>query len=210
MHASNLHLALSPAARLPAAAAADGKSAAGGSGSLHDVLVQQRRSGSAPLVMLVVALAAGELRTSLDFDGEPRLAVQGGVLSVRVLEVKSSVKGACCSCGCPLCCCIVPAMHGLSRASAQLMPCAIRSGLRRAGLPDVRRQLQTAGKVLVWLLHSANPTLLAAAQGSQLQLTGVMAVQDRVPEEQRRQLLESLDVSCPGLKATMQLELYKF
>ena len=65
-----------------------------GSAGLRNFLLKQRRDACAPVVMLVAVLAAGQLRTSLDFYGEPRLAVQDGVAAVEVMEAKASKKGA--------------------------------------------------------------------------------------------------------------------
>lgn len=83
----------------------------------------------------------------------------------------------------------------------------MHAGLRCAA---TRRQLQTAGRVLVWLLHTSNRKLLDATQGSQLQLCGVIGVQQRLTAAERGRLVESLDVSCPGLHASMRLELFEF
>lgn len=177
------------------------------SGRLRDFLLQQRRDGSLPLLVLVVALAASELRTKLDFDGEPRLRVQDGVVSMDVMEVKSSTKGA------PaavmhVCIPTSPSLPCLFlHTPGPLLRCAMRACLRCAGVSEARQQLQVAGRVLVWLLHTANPKLLDATQGSQLQLCGVISVGQPLTAEERGQLQESLDASCPGLHATMRLEL---
>lgn len=48
-----------------------------------------------PLLVLVVALAAGALRTELDFRGEPHLAVRGdGVVRIEVMEAATTSRGA--------------------------------------------------------------------------------------------------------------------
>ncbi|KAI7846384.1 hypothetical protein COHA_000095 [Chlorella ohadii] len=70
----------------------------GGSGGLRRFLqmAQPQPDGRAPVVMMVVALAAGQLRAHLRFGGGPRLAAQGSVLSVRVMEIKHVLKGPVC------------------------------------------------------------------------------------------------------------------
>ncbi len=57
----------------------------------------QRRHGKGvpyqPLLILVVALAAGELRAALELDGQPRLEVVGPMLCLLLMEIKSSIQG---------------------------------------------------------------------------------------------------------------------
>lgn len=85
------------------------------------------------------------------------------------------------------------------------MPC--RTCPRCAGLPKARQQLQVAGRVMVWLLHIANPKLVAARQ---LQLRGVVAVQGPLAAEDYEKCKQAVDVSCPGVDATMQLVVSHF
>ncbi|PSC74179.1 CHD3-type chromatin-remodeling factor PICKLE isoform B [Micractinium conductrix] len=136
---------------------------------LCSFLLAPRRTPCAPIVMLVVALAAGELRHEVDIDGAPRLTVQGGVASVEVMEARAS----------------------------------------QAGLSKARRQLRVAGKVIVWLLHVANPALLQATQPNRVEVRGKVAIQGRLTAEQRQKLEEDVEVGCPGLAATMRVEIWK-
>lgn len=117
------------------------------------------------------------------------------------------VQRACCV---HVCLPTAPSLPGLSlHASGPLLRCAMRACLRCAGLSEARQQLQVAGRVLVWLLRTANPELLDATQG-RLQLRGVIAVGQPLTAQERVQLEESLDVSCAGLDATMRLKLWKY
>ena len=76
-----------------------------------------------------------------------------------------------------------------------------------AGLRKAVKQLEVAGQTLVWLLHAGNKELLAA---NQLNLRGVMAVQGWLTAEEEKVWRREVDVSCPGLKATMQLDAVTF
>lgn len=222
---------------LPAAAAKDGSDPAG-SKQLRKLLVEQRR-GYAPAVMMVAAVAAGQLRTALEFDGAPRLAVQGDVVRVKVMEAKTSLTGAVASparaaavaylshpdmflaCGVLAFLCrhrrCVPF---LARCEPFLLPlpvplpaCLIRfnrstvhaASACAAGLSKARQQLQVAGKVVVWLLHTANPDLIADRQ---LQLRGVIAVQGTLAAGEHKKV--NISVSCPGRRATMKLDVRYF
>lgn len=64
----------------------------GGDG-VRRFLQTPRHDACAPVVMMVAALAAGQLRTSIQFDGAPRLAVHGSMVAAETMEVKSSLKG---------------------------------------------------------------------------------------------------------------------
>lgn len=233
-----------PALPLHAVAAEAEDDPAGDRGGLRDFLLRERR-GSSPLLMMVVALAAGQLRSSLDFGGEPRLEVQGGVVvSVEMMEVKPSSKGA------PEALLLFPAVLPCERAARSMraaarphaagarvgaawhvlpgLPAAPRASAcmpdeshapharaacrprQCAELAEALQQLQVVGRVLVWMLHVANPKLLEAAGSAQLQLRGVLAVQESLAAEERQQCAQGLDVGCPGLDASMRLEVLRF
>ena len=53
-----------------------------------------RKTLCQPVVTFAAALAAGELRTTIELDGAPQLSLQKGVLHVKIMEAKSSAKGA--------------------------------------------------------------------------------------------------------------------
>lgn len=109
--------------------------------------------------------------------------------------------------------CRVPLASPLVRSSPCTPPdaCARRACLRSAGLAEALENLRVAGRVLVWLLHAANPRLLEAARGSRLQLRGVVALQSALlTTEERCEWVDELYVGCPGLHATMQLEQWRF
>ena len=86
-----------------------------------------------------------------------------------------------------------------------------RTCLRCAGLAKAREQLEVVGRVLVWLLHVANPALAAAGQP---RLRGVMAVQGALTAAEKCEGRDELDVSCASLGATagakMQLDVWLF
>ena len=76
-----------------AAAAAEAEDGSSSGRSLRDVLLEEQRgSGCAPILQLVAAVAAAELRTSLELDGARR-AVEDGIARLEVMEVKTSLKG---------------------------------------------------------------------------------------------------------------------
>jgi len=93
----------------------------------------------------------------------------------------------------------MPAKHALVRRARRTCP-------RCVGLSEARQQLEVAGKVVVWLLHVANPSLLAARQ---LQLRGVITVQGRLTAQESEEWEADVDVSCPGVHATMRLDLVR-
>lgn len=63
---------------------------------------------------------------------------------------------------------------------------------------------------MVWLLHVANPKLLEATQPNQLQVRGVIAVQGPLPAEERQDWEQDVEVGCPGLDATMRLDVWMY
>ena len=65
-----------------------------GSARLKFLLKPQRGSGSAPIVMWLVARAARQLRTRVEIGGAGGMAVEGGVAKLQVMETKTSLKGA--------------------------------------------------------------------------------------------------------------------
>lgn len=139
--------------------AAGGKSAAG-----NESVRRFLRRGNSPLV---TPLAAGVLRTSLDFYGEPRLAVQDGEASVEFMKMKTSQKG----------------------------------------LKEAKKRLEVEGQVLLWLLHKANPKLVAA---NKLKLRGLIAVGQALTAAERQECVKVVPVSCRGLHATMQLDVWNY
>lgn len=98
------------------------------------------------------------------------------------------------------CCCCTPDQRSL---------CAVHAtpACATAGLPTAQKQLEVAGRTVVWLLHAANQELLAA---NQLDLRGVMTVQGWLTAEERKVWKREVDVSCPGLKATMRLDMVSY
>ena len=92
LHSKLAHFVLLAPPFPAAAATADDDPAS--NARLCSFLLAPRRTPCAPIVMLVVALAAGELRHEVDIDGAPRLTVQGGVASVEVMEARASQAGA--------------------------------------------------------------------------------------------------------------------
>jgi len=74
-------------------------------------------------------------------------------------------------------------------------------------LSQSRQQLLVAGQVLMWLLHVANPTLLA---GRQLQLRGTLGMQGKLFSSELREAAQDLEVTSCGSTATMQLEVVSF
>lgn len=74
-------------------------------------------------------------------------------------------------------------------------------------MAKARRQLLVAGQVLLWLLHVANPALLA---GRELQLCGVLGVQGKLLSSLSREPAQIVAVESLGLTATMQLEFFSF
>lgn len=84
-----------------------------------------------------------------------------------------------------------------------------------AGLAAAVKQLTVVARTLVWLLHTANPQLLAPRWWGDgrphLQVVGVAAVLGRIPLGTRlkweQQLQGGVDVGCPGLHVRMQLQI---
>lgn len=78
-----------------------------------------------------------------------------------------------------------------------------------AGIAAAVQQLTVAAKISVWLLHTANPKLLAGTFWGgkwQLKVLGTAAVAGRLPDDKRadweQQLQGGVDVSCARLPAT--------
>ena len=95
-HSSALHW-MQPhpaAARCVAAAAAALDAAAEGGGSAHLRTFLQSEAGGQASLMLVAALAAGELREKMQLDVQPLLTVQDSTATLELLAVKLSSKGA--------------------------------------------------------------------------------------------------------------------
>lgn len=188
--------------------------------------------------MMVVALAAGQLRAHLRFGGGPRLAAQGSVLSVRVMEIKHVLKGAPAAaasarpdamacllhadCMSPPACRWHPQLRDLCLQAKPPVPvalcaCLICTHSCAAHAAPVRSAqscpsrgsscLLVAGQVLMWLLHVANPTLLA---GRQLQLRGTLGMQGKLFSSELREAAQDLEVTSCGSTATMQLEVFSF
>jgi hypothetical protein len=126
---------------------------------------EPRPDACAPVVMMVAALAAGQLRTSIQCESAPRLAVHGSTVTAETIEIKS-----------------------------------IRKGLREA-----RQQLLVAGQVMVWLLRVATPDLLNSRQ---LQLRGVIAVQEPLTASQWREAASDVKVTSFGVTTAMQVEVW--
>lgn len=64
-----------------------------------------------------------------------------------------------------------------------------------------------AGQVMVWLLHVAAPDLL---HGRQLQLRGMLAVQEKLSASQRWEATREVEVTSFGVTATMQVKVWQF
>ena len=76
------------AARRVAAAAAALDAAAGGGGSAHLRTFLQSEAGGQASLMLVAALAAGELREKMQLDVQPLLTVQDSTATLELVEIK--------------------------------------------------------------------------------------------------------------------------
>ena len=91
------------------------------------------------------------------------------------------------------------------------MPAPMRRACRTcplsAGLREARQQLLVAGQVMVWLLHVAAPDLL---HGRQLQLRGMLAVQEKLSASQRWEATREVEVTSFGVTATMQVKVWQF
>jgi hypothetical protein len=74
-----------------------------------------------------------------------------------------------------------------------------------AGLREARQQLLVAGQVMVWLLRVATPDLLNSRQ---LQLRGVIAVQEPLTASQWREAASDVKVTSFGVTTAMQVEVW--